>query len=188
MTRMPIFSSDRERRLWFWSLATVAAIGLSLGLGSTLAGELLDSGLVGAAFWLGLFLVGAAVVVQGLRRRPGGAEIGVALGVAGAYLLAFLRMTIPSERSHLIEYSVLALFIHEALVERAENGRRVPAPALLALAMTVLLGWLDEGVQALLPDRVYDLRDVGFNALAGLMAITAKLALSWARRRFGRAS
>jgi len=26
--------------------------------------------------------------------------------------------------------------------------------------------WLDEGIQWLLPGRVYDLRDVGFNALA----------------------
>ena len=39
-------------------------------------------------------------------------------------------------------------------------------------------GWLDEGIQALLPNRVDDIRDVGFNALAGLMAITARLAIS----------
>jgi hypothetical protein len=36
---------------------------------------------------------------------------------------------------------------------------------------------------AILPNRVYDLRDVGFNAFAGLMAIAASLALAWARRR-----
>ena len=46
-------------------------------------------------------------------------------------------------------------------------------------------GWLDEGIQWLLPGRVYDLRDVGFNALAAAMAVFGRLALAWARRRWG---
>jgi len=55
------------------------------------------------------------------------------------------------------------------------------------VAVTAILGWLDEGIQAILPNRVYDVRDVGFNALAGLMAIAASLGLAWARRRRGQA-
>ena len=51
--------------------------------------------------------------------------------------------------------------------------------------MTALLSWLDEGIQASLPNRVYDVRDVGFNALAGLVAIAASLALARSRRRRG---
>lgn len=50
------------------------------------------------------------------------------------------------------------------------------------MAATALLGWCDEGIQAILPGRVYDLRDVGINALAGFMAVTASLALARARR------
>ncbi|MDX1503805.1 MAG: hypothetical protein R3325_15705 [Thermoanaerobaculia bacterium] len=41
----------------------------------------------------------------------------------------------------------------------------------------------DEGIQSLLPHRVYDLRDVGTNAAAGLLAVAASRALSRARRR-----
>jgi hypothetical protein len=41
--------------------------------------------------------------------------------------------------------------------------------------------------QALLPNRVYDLRDVGFNALAGLMAVAPSLVPAWAQRRWGKA-
>ena len=59
----------------------------------------------------------------------------------------------------------------------------MPVPAVLAIVATALLGWLDEAIQLFLPDRVYDLRDVGFNALAGLMAVVASAALAWARRR-----
>jgi len=45
--------------------------------------------------------------------------------------------------------------------------------------VTALLGWADEGIQEALPNRVYDLRDVLFNSLAGLMAVLA----SWAPMR-----
>jgi hypothetical protein len=76
----------------------------------------------------------------------------------------------------------VAILIHQALTERQRQGRRVPSPAALAFALTVLLGFFDELIQAILPNRVFDLIDVGFNALAGLMAILASLALARARR------
>ncbi|MEM7116758.1 MAG: VanZ family protein [Chloroflexota bacterium] len=162
------------------------AIYATLGLARTLAGVLRDNGLISGAFWVGLWLIGGAIVLQALRMRPSGIEIGVGLGIAGAYLIALLRMAIPEERSHLIEYSVVALLVHQALLERQKNGRSVPYPALLALGITILLGWLDEGIQFFLPNRIYDIRDVVFNALAALMAISASVVLIWARQRFGR--
>jgi hypothetical protein len=182
---MSLFTSDRERRLWLWTLAVLFAIYSTLSLASTLAGELRDRGLIEASFWLGLFLVGAAVAFLGLRTGPSGLTVGVALGVAGVYLIAFLRMTSPEERTHLVEYTMVALLIYEALKERAGNDRRVPVPALLAIGTTALLGVLDEGIQALLPSRVFDPIDILFNALAGLMAVLANVALAWARRRVG---
>lgn len=48
-------------------------------------------------------------------------------------------------------------------------------PAALALVVTALPGWLDEGIQALLPNRVYDNFDVLTNVIAALMAILANL-------------
>ena len=52
-----------------------------------------------------------------------------------------------------------------------------------AWLLTALAGWLDEGIQGLLPNRVYDLRDVGFNALAGALALASAAALEAARQR-----
>ena len=183
MPAVPLFSSDRERRLWLWTLVVLVAIYSTLGLAGTLAGELRQRDLLDTSFVLALLLAGVAVVVLALKLRPGGAEIGVALGVAAVYLMVFLRMGIPEERTHLIEYGVVAALIYSALIERRRNGRRVPAPALLAVVATALLGVLDEGIQWILPNRVYDHVDVGFNALAGLMAVAATLAVTWARRR-----
>ena len=163
-------------------MLVVAAIYSTLGLARPLAGVLRELGLLEALFMLGMLLVGAAILTQGLKTRPGGAEICVALGVAAVYLLLFARVATPEERTHLIEYGVVAVFIYEALGERASHGRRVPVPALLAVLAASLVGVLDENIQALLPNRAYDIRDVLFNVLAALMAVAASAALAWARR------
>ncbi len=130
-------------------------------------------------------LIGVAIIVQGLRSRPGSAEIAVALGVATVYFMVFVRMGIAEERTHLIEYGIVALLIHAALDERAMRSQHVLAPAVLAVALTGFLGVLDELIQALLPNRVFDLRDILFNALAAVMAVSAIKALRWARQRAG---
>lgn len=183
---MSFFASNRERRLWVWTLAVLVAI-YSLGLTPTLAGMLRDSGLINNAVLLSLLMIGAAFVIQGLKKRPGGVEIGVWLGVAAVYLLVFIRLTSPpEERTHLIEYTVVALLIYEALMERASNGRRVPVPALLAIGATALLGVLDEVIQAFVPSRVFDPIDILHDTLAGLIAVLAMVALAWARRRRNR--
>lgn len=183
---MPLFASGRERRLWLWTLAVVVGIYATIGFGSTVAGALREGGLVEASLFLGgMFLVGATVVAQGVRARPGGVEVAVALGVAVVYLLVLMRVASPVERSHLIEYSVLAVFLYEALMERASHGRRVPLPAVLAVVATALVGAVDEAIQLFVPSRVFDPVDIVFNALAGVMAVAASLALGWARRRAG---
>ena len=176
--------------MWLWTLAVVAAIYSTLGLARTLAG-VLRAGLLAAAFWLGLILIGAAAILHGLKRRPPGAEISgveisVVLGVVAVYMMVLLRMASPEERSHMIEYSVVALLIYEALMERASHGRRVPVPPLLAVGLASLVGVLDELIQAVLPIRVFDPIDILFNTLAAVMAVSASLALAWARRRLVR--
>ena len=113
-------------------------------------------------------------------------EIAVVLGITVAYLLVFFRMASPVERSHLIEYGVVAVFIYAALTERASQGRRVPVPPLLAILATAVLGLLDECIQVFLPSRVFDPQDILFNLLAGTMAVAASVALAWARRWRGK--
>ena len=151
---MSLFSSRRERRLWLWTLAVVAAIYSTLGLAGILAAELREYGLLDAST-LGLFamfLLGATILTLGLRVRPSGIEIAVMFGVAFAYLLLILRSTyLPEERTHLMEYGVVGVFIHAALAERASQGRRVPLAPVVAVVLTATLGAVDEGIQWFLP-------------------------------------
>ena len=148
---MTLFSSRRERRLWLWVLAVMVAIYATLGLAQTLAETLRERGLLDISiglFLLCMFLVGATILTQALKVRPGGAEVAVVIGVATAYLLVFTRMTVPTERSHLIEYGVVGVLIYEALIERA-RATAAPCrcrPCSLS-SSTVALGALDEGIQ-----------------------------------------
>ena len=180
-TQASFFSSVRERRLWLWTMAVVVGIYSTLGVVPMLASVWNNQELSAITFLACMALVGLTVLMQGLKARPRGLEIGVGLGIAAVYLMWFLRLTIP-ERSHLIEYSVVAVFVCEALSERASQGRRVPFPALLAIIGTTLVGAIDEFIQLFLPNRHFDWTDILFNFLASLMAVASMVVLGWARR------
>ena len=180
---MPLFTSPRERRLWLGTAAILAAIYTTLGLAGKLAGFLRTNNLLEISFVFGLLLAAAATLSQWLHKQPSRREIWVGLSIAAAYLMVWTRIENPAERTHLFEYGLVAVFIFQALLERQRNGRNIPIPALMAIGVTALLGWVDEGIQAVLPNRVYDLRDVLFNSLAGLMAVVASWVLMRARQK-----
>ena len=181
---MSIFSSSRERRLWIWTLIVVGVLYSTLGVTPKVAASLLARNLNAALFVVGMMLVGATIISRGLKMRLSGASLGIVLGVAGAYVLVFVRFTSTEERSHLIEYGVVAAFIHEALEERARQGRPVPFYyPIIAILATALIGVVDEFIQHFIPNRVFDPQDIFFNAIAGAIAVAAIAALGWAQRR-----
>jgi len=178
------FTSARERRLWSWALAVWVAIYATIPLAGSMVRLWGSEVILGVVFGAALLAVIVAVVGIALQRRPSAVEVWVAVGVIAVYVALFVRMGVtPLERTHLFEYGLLGVLIDRALAERRTGGVRVPAPPVIAVIVTALLGWGDEGLQALLPDRVYDLRDIGINALAGLVAVVAFRSLFWARNR-----
>ena len=183
--RSSFFSSTRERRLWLFTAAVVAGIYLTLGLASTLAQKFYNQDVAAFVFLSLMFLVALTVLLVALNVRPSGAEIGIGLGIVTVYLWVLLRMTIP-ERSHLIEYSIVAAFIYAALVERRNQGRSVLFPEVFAILATTLVGTADEFIQLFLPSRVFDPTDILFNFLAATMAVTASAILIYSRRAFSK--
>ena len=180
----PLFTSRRERRLWFCALAVVVAIYSTLGLAGSLAELLREHDLLPAAVLVLMLATVAAIVGSGLKRRPRGREVWVALGVTAVYAMAVVRMGgSMEERTHLFEYGIVGVLIYQALSERARNGRRVRAPAVLALVATVALGWIDEGLQALIPNRVYDNFDVVRNSVAAMIGIAGSVVVGWVNAR-----
>lgn len=180
---MSLFTSKREKRLWTFVIILIIAIYSTLGLALKMAEFLQNQDLQAVFFLMGMFFVGVTIVSQGLKVRPGGAEIAIAVGIVAVYFMAFTRITLLAERSHLIEYSVVAVFIYEALIERKRNGKKVPFPSILAIFLTSLVGFLDECIQLFIPNRVFDPQDMLFNTLAAVFAVIAVQVLDWARNR-----
>lgn len=143
------------------------AIYSTLGVVRTVTSFLRDRGVlrlsVGVAFVLALAVM-LALIFREPRRRNVRTVLALAV-VALVYAAAIVPMESPEEKIHFIQYGVVALLAYQAFPVR----RRYLASALFVIAA----GWLDEGIQALLPTRYYHLRDVAFNAAAGLLALLA---------------
>ena len=182
---MATFTSKRERVLWACAGIALLAITATLLLSETLVGLIAERRFIDQTFFFGfLIILVAIVIVQGFQNLYGAFTVGTILAIGAVYLLVFLRMTLPEERSHLIEYSVVALFTYGALVERKRNGANLPVPAaILAIALTTLVGVLDECAQLFIPSRVFDWFDMLFNFLAALMAVTGSVLLAWINQK-----
>jgi VanZ family protein len=179
-----VFTSTRERSLWGAAGAVVLAIWATLGLAGRLAAQLEPTGWPAAAFGLAFLCAIVAVVGHGVSARPSRRQLWATAGIIAVYAMVVVRLGVV-ERTHLFEYGIVAVLMHTALLERQAGGRGPRWPAASAVLLAAGLGWIDEGIQAFLPFRVYDLRDVGFNALAAAMAVLATVVLRWARGRVG---
>lgn len=172
-------------------VAVQIAIYASLGVVRTPTNWLRDHGLlritVGALFLSAVIWAGRRL----WRSRPSLLEIGLLLGFLAVGVWLVFSLDRVEERVHLLEYGTVGGLIYAALSERRGNRlaagesvgwlARFPAP--LAVVLTALLGWGDEGIQALLPDRYYDVRDMVLNASGGLLVVFALAARRWARAR-----
>ncbi|MEO8195342.1 MAG: VanZ family protein [Thermoanaerobaculia bacterium] len=184
-SRATLFRTPLERRLWLAvgitvSLLLAALYPLQFVLDALRARNLLRPTIAA------LFLLCAVAVVGALawHRAPRAAWIVVALAGAVYGALA-LAMEVPQERLHLVEYGVLALLLRAAIAEsvaRRPAGDRVSNIDVWALGAATAIGWIDEAVQGILPNRIYDLRDVAFNALAALLALGAAAVVRKAMR------
>ena len=185
---MSPFTSKRERSLWLALAITLAAIYATMGQAPAIVARLGADMLAttGDNLVLVLLLLLVIIPIFFVRKGASKTEAAVWAGILAVYALAWLRLGSLEARTHLAEYSMVAALIHEALLERRDNGGRVPAPALMALLLAVLLGGIDEGVQSLLPNRVFDPIDIAFNTLAAVMIIGARQLLTLARTRLQR--
>jgi VanZ family protein len=168
--------STRERWLWI-----AAGTLLLLIYGSTyyvriLLDRLSERGWLGSSVMAVFAVTVAVLLVVLVRARPGPLEMGLLAVAAVVYLMLLTRMELPQERIHFVQYGVFSGLVYAALKDRWQ-GRRpgslfsVRSAELWAVVLTAAAGWLDEGIQYLVPNRYYDLRDVVFNAIAGALPV-----------------
>ena len=175
--------SRREKRLWIWGLVVYATILSTLFLGQPLRFLMQNQDVQAFLFLSGMILVAVIIIAHGIRTRPKRNEIAVWLGIITVYLLFFLRLGL-AERSHLIEYSVLAIIIHKALFVRYRRKNQSSTSYLHALVLTFLLGLIDEALQLFIPNRMFDPLDILFNGIAITFALGANMTITWIRQKF----
>ncbi len=164
---------------WLWLAAYVVAVqvstpftaGVAARLGSSPAGRAV---LVAAP--VTILGVLAALVVRGLSWAALRATVPAWGVIAGLYLAVWLLLCQrPIEGVHLAQYAVMSCLAYRALGETLPRRRAYAA----AGGLVVATSWASELFQAVLPDRVYDLRDVALDAIGGLFG----LALVWQSER-----
>ena len=188
-----VFRSGREKRLWFAAGLCIVLIYSSLYVARPVANFLRDQNLLRLMVALAFLSTGGLVVWRLLVGGVGWRVMGTVSAIAAGYLLLLTSIPMmPEERLHFLEYGVVAALIYLALRERrvqfAASGTdsadilaRLP-PFATALVLTGIFGWIDEGIQALLPNRFYDIRDVFFNAGAAFACLASLKLVEWARQ------
>ncbi len=114
------------------------------------------------------------------RCGPGFYVLAFAVFLGYGFLILFVCQY-PAERFHVLEYGVLVILVYRALAPRMKTARIY----CFIVLYTFSVGLIDELIQALLPNRVYDPRDIAINWAASLLAVCLLAAATW--RRFGKA-
>lgn len=173
-----------EKTYWKLSLGIVILIFSTIFIGNPLRETWSNQGGHALVFVLGMLLVGSAILIGGLSGPDRWQLWAVRLGLAAVFVMFFLRLSL-AERSHVIEYSVLAFCLHQALKINPIIANRLRYPWILSLFLTIAIAGLDEGIQALLPKRVGSWEDLAFDAGAAAFAIGAVRLIKNLRKRLG---
>lgn len=182
MIKNSFYTSSRE--IFFWACTLMILIGIfsSLIIGRPFLDLFKSQELQSMIFLFGMTVIGSSIILYGIVSKPKIIELILIFGIITVYVLLFLRLGLP-ERSHLIEYSTLSLTIHQVLLERKKQGKRIPYLNLCALILTCSVGVIDEIIQIFLPKRVFDLNDIIFNCLAALLTIGSSVVLQALKRK-----
>ena len=131
--------------------------------------EGLSGGLYG--FYQNVFVLSTAAILMGylafhkMEKRAGPYLWFLIIALGYGLFLSWTELA--SERIHFIEYGLLSWLLMAALRHDFDG------PKLLWLAGLIifLLGFVDEVIQWVLPNRYFELKDVGMNTVGGLLGL-----------------
>jgi len=84
-----------------------------------------------------------------------------------AYIYGLVILQYPEEKIHFIEYGFLAYLTFRAI--RIDIDK--PVAYGYTFLIVSILGWIDEGIQYLLPNRYYQIEDVILNSVSGALGL-----------------
>lgn len=165
--------NEPEWRSWLyvtlWSLVIFSTIPFARALTNALAERIGLEVFVYVTVFLAL--VGAAAALANLRKRrlPRSAYLWLFAVSAAFIAYAYYLRDIPEEAIHVAEYAFLGFLVYRALLHRIDDY----SIYLVATVVVGLIGTIEEYVQWVVPSRVFDLRDIRTNFVAGALAQVA---------------
>jgi len=118
-----------------------------------------------------ILFVGLAILTAYIYIRKGRlnrlSTLCLLLIVLSIYAAIIWNIKLAEEKIHFFEYALLSFLCYRAF--RIDMNRITAY--LLSLILVILLGWGDELIQHLLPERYYDIRDVVMNGGGGLLGL-----------------
>lgn len=88
-------------------------------------------------------------------------------GAVVIYALISWQVKLAEEKLHFLEYAILSLLIYRALSLDVRGWRLY----LFSFILVFILGWMDELIQYILPNRYYEFRDVAMNGIGGIIGL-----------------
>ena len=168
----PLVRGVGPERAWAWFVVIAYALFIfaTLGVMPEVWGALIKSTRGRIDYGGSIVVLIAVVVVLRMMIQRGAGLTGYAvlipLSAVYTYLLVELN-TSPAERFHLAEYGLLSLFAYRAL--RLDLG--LAASCLVGCGIATVAGIIDETIQWSLPNRVFEWKDMGLNALSSALAM-----------------
>ncbi len=144
----------------------VVLIYSTLGYVRCFSDSLRSKGILGIVTLAILFLLCGAVLLR-LRRLSSLHSRIVIVLLLGISLLSSLFLPFPEERLHVVEYGILGWLLGWALA----LSEKWPARCWGGVLSVWLIGYGDEIIQWFLPNRVFDVRDILLNGIAGMVGL-----------------
>lgn len=109
-----------------------------------------------------------------IRRKPRFINLSMIIMMLIIGVIVVWRIKIPEEKIHILEYAVLGWFAGRDLIKTSSKIRKLRG-LILACAVCIAVGILDEAFQKILPNRYFDLRDIALNSLGGALGVISYL-------------
>lgn len=158
---------QKKRGLWAFIISYILLIYLTLPLMPPILNYLYSIfGRDGLSLWTNiLFLLSAFyITIHFSIKEKNRWKIIYLFGIFVVGITMARLIETPQERIHFLEYGLLGWLVYKA-------GKDWNQPLLLSLLFCTTVGTVDEIIQSILPNRYWDIRDIGFNAIGGFMGI-----------------
>ncbi len=97
--------------------------------------------------------------------------------ISALAMLLLYSCEYSAEKLHLIEYTVLAFLTYRAFSLHITS----PLVYLCVLGYCISVGYVDEAVQEMLPNRYYEFKDIALNWASSLIGTVMAVAFTWKR-------